>query len=124
MPFIATFWRMAKQDRVLHACPLITDVPGKLYDEWVVDGLHTWALGPLGGLIAFIFQFILKTKIFTPSSYYMDGNDLDRLALLHIKALMQVHYRKVKRDPNHKRTHTEVSPEALWYKLRASLNDS
>ena len=53
---------MAKQDRVLHACPLITDVPGKLYDEWVVDGLHTWALGPLGGLIAYIFQFILKTK--------------------------------------------------------------
>mgnify|MGYP006297404735 CR=1 FL=1 len=113
LPFKVTFWRMGKQDRVAHDCPLITDVPGKLYDAWVVDGLHSWALGPLGGLIAFIFQFILKTKIFTPSSIYMDAKDLDRLALLHVKSLLQVHYRNVKKDPNHRRTHTEAGSKAL-----------
>ena len=123
VPFIVTFWRMSKTDRVIHECPLITAAPGRLYDAWVVDGLHSWALGPLGGLIASMFQFILKTKILTPVSMYMESEDLDRLALLHIKALMQVHYRKVKRDPNHKRTHTEVCSKALCHKLEASSND-
>ena len=96
----------------MHDCPLITAVPGKLYDAWVVDGLHSWALGPLGELIGSIFKLFLRTKVFAPSSVHIDSEDLDRLALLHIKALLQVHYKKVKRDPNHKRTHTEVCSKA------------
>ena len=108
VPFKVVFWRMTKRDRVVHDCPLLTDIPGDLYDAWVVDGLHGWALGGLGCYVAWVFQFILKVQIFTPSSEHIDSEQRDRLALLHVKALLQTHYNKLKQDGSRGPTHTQA----------------
>jgi hypothetical protein len=99
---------MSKSDGVIHDCPLITDVPGNLYDQWVVDGLHSWALGGLGAYVGFVLRFCLDSKVFRPAISFTDPEDQDRLALLAIKALLYAHYRKKKQDPDFKRTGTQA----------------
>ena len=108
IPFSVKFWRMTKNDRVCHDCPLITDIPGSSYDLWVVDGLHSWALGGLGSIIAFVFTFCLKSKVFRPAIPFIDPDDQDRLALLSIKALLFAYYKEKKKDPDFKRTGTQA----------------
>ena len=75
VPFLVKFWRMKKTDRVIHDNPIITTVPSRLYDLWVVDGLHSWALGSLGSYIAFVLRFCLKSKIFRPALPCVDPED-------------------------------------------------
>ena len=108
VPSVVVFWRMRKYDRVTHDCPLITDVPYDLYDAWVVDMLHGWALGGLGALIGLIFKFCLQSKVFNPTVPFMDPKDEERLALLAIKVLLQNYYKEKRQDPHFKRTGTEA----------------
>jgi hypothetical protein len=108
LPFTVTFWRMGKGDRVIHDCPLLTEVPADLYDAWVVDGLHTWALGGLGAYVGLVIKFCLDSKVFAPMVPFIDPKDEDRLALLAIKALLQAYYRDKRKDPDFQRTGTEA----------------
>ena len=55
---------------------MITDVPGNSYDLWVVDGLHTWALGGLGAYVAVVLRFCLKSKVFRPALAGVDPEAL------------------------------------------------
>ena len=110
-PFEATFWRMDKHSRVVHDCPILEHpmITGFSYDDWVIDVLHGWVLGPVSGLVGKSFQFCVKSGIFTPTSVYLDSSDRDRLAMLHIKTLLSVHYEhKRKTDPNSKLHVTQV----------------
>jgi len=110
VPFIVTFWRMTKNDRVFHNCPLLTmGIPGLTYDKWGVDGLHSWALGGLGASIAHGLRFCIRSPVFRPLSAHLDNDDMDRLAMNHIKSLLMVHYKKKKEDPEWKKSGTEVS---------------
>ena len=110
-PFEATFWRMGKDGRVVHDCPILEKphILGFSYDDWVVDILHGWNLGPCSSLVGNIIMFAVKSGIFTPTSVYLDSEDRHRLAMLHIKSLVAVHYKnKRESDPNWKMTGTEV----------------
>ena len=104
LPFICHFWRICKNDRVIHPSPLLTDIPGCSYDSWVVDGLHAWALGPLSAYVSTALHFCMRSKVFAPQLPYTDLADCDRLSLVAIKALLQVFYRKRKSDEDWKRT--------------------
>ena len=109
IPFVAHFWRMTKRDRVFHGCPLLTfGIPGLSYDCWAVDGLHSWALGGLGAAISFGLQFCMRSQVFRPTCVHLDNDDVGRLALNHIKALLMSHYRKQRQDPDWKKTGKEV----------------
>ena len=84
-------------------------ITGFSYDDWVIDVLHGWVLGPVSGLAGKSLQFCVKSGIFTPTSVYLDSSDRDRLAMLHIKTLLSVHYEhKRKTDPNSKLHVTQV----------------
>lgn len=109
-PFIASFWRMTRRDRVFHGCPLLTlGIPGVDYEKWAVDGLHSWALGGLGATIALGLQFAMKSPVFRPACVHVDAADIDRLALNHIKALLMTYYRRKKREnPDWKKKGKEV----------------
>ena len=110
VPFSAHFWRMTKNDRVFHACPLVTvGVPGLTYDKWAVDGLHSWALGGLGGAIIHGLHFCMKSHVFRPLCVHLDSKDIDRLALNNIKTLLMSYYKQRRRtDPQWKKKSSEA----------------
>lgn len=109
VPFLAHFWRMTKDDRVFHACPLVTiGIPGLTYDKWAVDGLHSWALGGLGAAIGFGLQFCMRSSVFRPLCVHLDSEDIDRLALNHIKTLLMHYYKKMRQDPEWKKNGTQA----------------
>ena len=111
VPFEACFWRMDKNGRVVHDCPIFEHpaITGLSYDDWVADLLHTWNLGPISGVVGKTILFVVKSGIFTPTSIYLDKEDRERLAMLHIKTLLTKYYREKKEiDPSWKRTGTEV----------------
>ena len=110
-PFEACFWRMDRNGRVVHDCPILEQpaTTGLSYDDWAADLLHSWALGPCSGLVRKTLMFVVKSEIFSPTSAYLDSEDRDRLAMLHVKTLVSKYYKEQKdTDPNWKRTGTEV----------------
>ena len=110
VPFVVIFWRMCKQDRVFHECPLLTGILGVSYDSWYLDGLHTWALGPVSALVHLILVFCVRSRVFGPLSKTLDKDDIDRLAVLHIKSLLMDYYKRRSKDTDWKRTGTKVMP--------------
>jgi hypothetical protein len=110
-PFEATFWRMGKNGRVVHDCPILEhpQTIGFSYDDWVIDILHTWALGGISAVVGKNLRFAVQSAVFTPTSIHLDSDDRDRLAMLHIKSLVAVHYKnKKEQDPSWKLTGTEA----------------
>jgi hypothetical protein len=77
---------------------------GLTVESWVVDLLHTWALGPLAALIAFVLTFCLQAKLFHPCSPHINSEDAERLALVQIRALMMRHYKD----------HPEIGTQAFF----------
>jgi hypothetical protein len=104
VPMIVTFWRMTKQDRLRHDSPMLELVDGITVESFAVDLLHCWALGPLSVLIAFCFHFYIQTGLFSPLSAYLGAEECERLALLHLKALLMKSYKdRYKNDPEWRR---------------------
>ncbi len=60
--------------------------------RWVVDVLHSWALGPLAYVIAFVIRFCLRTKVWHPAVIGISTEDTDRLAMMQIRSLLLVYY--------------------------------
>jgi hypothetical protein len=103
---------MHKNSRLVHDCPILEHpiITGFSYDDWVIDILHGWVLGPISGVVASTITFCVKSGVFTPASIYLDRDDRDRLAMLHIKSLVSLHYEHKKQtDPSWKVSGTEVS---------------
>lgn len=110
-PFETVFWRMGKDGRVTHDCPILEhpDTTGLSYDDWVADLLHSWVMGPLSGLVGKTLMFFVKSGIVTPTSIHLANEDRDRLAMLHVKTLASAYYKELKEaDPSWKITGTEV----------------
>ena len=115
--FEACFWRMDKKCRVVHDCPILEHpaTTGLSYDDWVADLLHTWALGPISGLVGKSTLFVVKSGIFTPTSVHLDSEDRDRLAMLHVKTLVSKYYKERKEiDQSWKHTGTQVARYFTW----------
>jgi hypothetical protein len=103
---------MTKDSRVVHDCPLLEypHITGFSYDDYVVDILHGWVLGGVSSIVGKSIMFCVKSWVFTPASVYLDSDDRDRLAMLHIKSLLGVYYEaKKKNDPKWRITGTEVA---------------
>jgi hypothetical protein len=98
VPVIVHFWRMTKYNRLRHDCPLLTEVEGLSIDSFAVDLLHCWALGPLGVYVAHCFHFWLRSGLFSPLSQHLTAEECERLALLHLKALLSQYYKNRYRD--------------------------
>ena len=73
-----------------------SSIAGLTIDRWVIDALHTWALGPLGSLVALVIHVLLKTGIFKPGSALLAPEDANRLAMMQIRSLMQSFYKENK----------------------------
>jgi hypothetical protein len=103
---------MVKNDRVRHNNPLLSLGPevGISISMYVVDLLHSWALGPLGVIIAFTIRFVIGTGIFYPSAILqLDSETKEQVAMVHIKALLTQHYKNRRRDePGWKEKGSEV----------------
>ena len=124
IPFLATFWRITKHDRVVHDCPILElqHTAGFSYSDWVIDLLHSWALGPLGALVSKTLMVCVKSGVFSPKSAFLTSEDVDRLALLHIKSLCTEHYtRKRQTDSRWRASGTEVWGSQGHYKERKDL---
>mgnify|MGYP007004463486 CR=1 FL=1 len=111
VPFLVTFWRMKSTDRLVHDCPLFMnkEITGIGIESFAIDLLHSWALGPLGVFIAFVFWFCLSSRIFHPMSIYLNAEECERIAVLHIKTLLMKYYREKRQDEDWKRRGSEAS---------------
>ena len=116
-PFEATFWRLNKDSRVVHDCPILEspNITGLSYDDWVVDILHSWVQGGVSSVVGTTLTFCVKSGVFSPASIHLDSDDRDRLAMLHIKALCSMCYKEKRdTDPHWKMTGTEVRAGVDW----------
>ena len=108
LPIDLTFWVGSPDGRVLHHSPLFM-ILGVTIASWCVDLLHGWVLGPLGKMIGLCIHLFLLTRVFTPKTNYLNGEDKNRFAMLHIKATLKEHYKRVKGDdPEWHSKHSEV----------------
>ena len=63
-PCSCVFWGALPDDRLLHACPLLTDVEGLDVETYAVDILHSWDLGPENTIVATCLHFWLQSGVF------------------------------------------------------------
>ena len=91
LPLTATFWRMTKEDRVLHESPLL-HLEGYTMDLHAVDALHTWHLGPLSQYVCLVFWFILGSHVLAPQLPFLATEETLRLGLLKLKGKLWEYY--------------------------------
>ena len=106
-PFDCIFWRMAKEDRVLHASPLFL-IPGLSTQTHGGDVLHTWALGPVSADVALAIWWLVKSPAFRVSIPGLDEADEIRLSLHRIRDKLWEHYRFKRSDPHWRTKGTEI----------------
>ena len=108
LPIDLTFWVGSPGGRVLHHSPLFI-IPGLTIKSWCVDLLHAWVLGPLGKMVGLSIHLFLASGVCTPSSNYLSADNKKRLAMVHMKATLKEHYKRVKGDdPTWAVKHSEV----------------
>jgi hypothetical protein len=102
VPFRTTWWRMTREDWIMHDSPLfkIEGVSALLYG---VDLLHAWHLGGCAIYIAEVFWLVLKSKLFAPPIRWLTAADCTKLGLMRLRSEMWLYYKvKTKTDPNFK----------------------
>ena len=108
VPFSCTFWRITKEDRVLHASPLF-EIEGINPHTHSNDLLHCWHLGPEADYVGTVLTFVIKSKILAPDLPYLNVEDQQRIALLAVKSRLWRYYSKKRQeDPNFKKRGSEA----------------
>ena len=108
LPLVATFWRTSTAVRLVHYSPIM-DIQGVGPDSYAIDILHTWALGPVTRIIAYIFWFVLDNNIWGQDLPYLGMDDCRQLGILRLRAEMWLYYRsRRQRDPDWKHKGSEV----------------
>lgn len=98
VPLRIHFWVGPEGGRVKHASPLFW-IPGVTVQSYCVDLLHCLVLGPLAKYIALTLRMFIKSGIFSPQqAHLLDSEDVQRIALQHIKSLLRIHYRRKRRE--------------------------
>ena len=108
VPFKAVFWVGRPDARILHGCPLNL-VPGFSIERWCIDLMHAWHLGPLQNYIATCFFFFLETGLWFKKVGWLRQEEIDKLALLHLKAELFEYYKtRRETDARFKSSGTEI----------------
>lgn len=101
VPFVAEFWKSQAPSelRLLHETPLM-QLEGSTFEQWCIDLLHTWHLGPVATFIAFVIWFILGSKV-CASCAHVDTEDGYKLSLIEIRSHLWRFYKEKRAgDPN------------------------
>ena len=96
-PFVATFWRMKDEDRLIHNSPLWC-IPGFGLKTLTIDALHTWVFGPLAFYTGFVLRFCLVHRVWCQDLPYIDSEEYMRLNLLRCRADLWSYYYHRRRD--------------------------
>ena len=87
VPFRARFWRMTKDDRLVHKSPLM-DIVGVTHETYATDLLHCWHRGPEEDWIAVSLWFIIvqgSSRVHNRYDYLLEQADVHRAVLAEIK---------------------------------------
>ena len=125
IPFSARFWVGSVDGRIIHSCPLI-ETHGYILklDDWSIDKMHTWVLGPLQLYISFAIHFFLATfKIWAGASpQWLDAQQQQQLALNAIKSKLLAYYEKQRREnPDWRTKGTQVCVMLKWGFLQGGV---
>ena len=122
-PFVCRFWRMdLRHDRLLHATPIFENIPGLSVKSIAIDLLHTWHLGGMADYIAFVFWFLIKSRVYTSIAHLSKDDDY-KVALLKLKAEMWAYYKQRDKDDFDFRTKgSRVSPPHVGCLLCAACS--
>ena len=99
-PFIAQFWRIGKESRLVYPSPVMS-IPGFGVHLYGIDLLHAWHLGPLQNYIGMVFWFLIQTNIWKPEIAWLSKDQQYRLSLLHLKSEMWQYYEMRRREDEH-----------------------
>ena len=108
-PFRCQFYVGGERGRVLHDSPFL-HIPGVSLGTWNIDLLHSYHFGPMSTFITVAIRRLLKADIWKPSIVGLDQQELNKLALLSLRAELQTHYkRRRQNDPNWSKKGSEAS---------------
>ena len=119
LPFTATFWRTTIASRILYESPYM-DIEGVSADNFAIDRLHTWDLGPLQRYIALVFWIMIEFKVWECDIAYLDAACAIRLCLLRLRGDMWTYYySKRYTDPSWKKKGSEVTTLGIYIYIYA-----
>ena len=107
-PFVATFWRITRESRIVHRSPLY-DIRGVNPDSHGIDALHTWTLGPVGDYVGFTLHVLIARDVYGTDIPHLTKEDSMQVNLLQLKADMWAYYGDKRRnDPHFKKKGSQV----------------
>ena len=110
VPFEATFWTAPRNAPLTHGCPLFL-LEGVGHNNWCIDLMHAWHLGPLQQLVSLVIHACINSDIFSPRTANMAASDIREVALMAIKAELFQFYKILRaEDPDWK----QKGSEACW----------
>jgi hypothetical protein len=99
-PFECMFWCIQRNDRLTHPSPLFS-VPGVATDLYGIDTLHGWHLGGIAAFVAYVFYFVVLSRIFNPDIPWLNADDIFRLGVLRLRSELWNYYKmRQDRDPD------------------------
>ena len=114
LPFTATFWRTTIASRILYESPYM-DIEGVSVDNFAIDRLHTWDLGPLQRYIALVFWIMIEFKVWECDIAYLDASCALHLCLLQLRGDMWTYYHcKRYKDPSWRKKGSEVTTLGIY----------
>ena len=100
---------MSLANRIMHESPYM-DIEGASMDNFAIDRLHTWDLGPLQRYIALVVWTRLEFMAWECDVAYLDAVCAIHLCLLRLRGDMYYYYyRKRVSDPSWKKKGSEVT---------------
>ena len=91
------------------------DIEGVSVDNFAIDRLHTWDLGPLQRFIAFVFWIMIEFRVWECDLAYLDASSAIHLCLLRLRGdLWSYYYRKRYNDPSWKKKGSEVTTLCVY----------
>lgn len=93
MPFQCVFWRLQRDDRLLHGSLLWT-IPGATVACIAVDLLHSWHLGGLSDYIGAALWCVVQSGVLTTQFADLPAQDAHKLGLMRLKSELWLFYRQ------------------------------
>jgi hypothetical protein len=105
---------MSLASRIMHESPYM-DIEGASMDNFAIDRLHTWDLGPLQRYIALVFWTTLEFRVWECDIAYLDAACAIHLCLLRLRGDMwNYYYRKRYSDPSWRMKGSKVTTLCVY----------
>lgn len=99
-PFEAHFWRITKDSRLMYPSPMM-NIEGFGVENYCVDLLHSWHLGPLQNYIGAVFWFMIESSVWKPEIAWLCKEQQYRLSMLRLKSEMWAYHEDRRRNDSH-----------------------